>query len=244
MDLSSATSYSGVTGAAQLTAGMAVELDATLQADGALQASNLAVYDTDALNTSLWVGPIVFVGASESALYLEAQEQTGALLIGGDAPVAYADASFAVGADANTLSGLPFSPSFTSSNMVAGQYVAAVFHESSPGSTALSTAPSSLTLVPQTVNGTVTGITTSGSYTVYTLALADYNLFPTLAVQDGQNTKLSTPTFMQVYVSSKTVQKTSASITLSSLVRVNGLVFNDNGALRMVCEQINDGVSE
>lgn len=244
VDLSSATSYSGVTGAAQLTAGMAVELDATLQADGALQASNLAVYDTDALNTSLWVGPIVFVGASEPALYLEAQEQTGALLIGGDAPVAYADASFAVGADASTLSGLPFSPSFTSSNMVAGQYVAAVFHESSPGSTALSTAPSSLTLVPQTVNGTVTGITTSGSYTVYTLALADYNLFPTLAVQDGQNTKLSTPTFMQVYVSSKTVQKTSASITLSSLVRVNGLVFNDNGALRMVCEQINDGVSE
>jgi hypothetical protein len=33
-------------------------------------------------------------------------------------------------------------------------------------------------------------------------------------------------------------------VAVGSLLRFNGLVFNDNGTLRMDCAQISDGVTE
>ena len=36
----------------------------------------------------------------------------------------------------------------------------------------------------------------------------------------------------------------SGAIGVGSVMRFNGLVFNDNGTLRMDCAQVNDGVVE
>jgi hypothetical protein len=97
-------------------------------------------------------------------------------------------------------------------------------------------------LIPQTLNGTVTGISNSGDFTVYNVTLADYDLFPTFAVQQGQTTLLNNPSQVEVYVDSSAQLLNSSPLALGSLARFYGLVFNDNGTLNMDCAQVNDGV--
>src|SRR5258708_32804494 len=55
-----------------------------------------------------------------------------------------------------------------------------------------------ITLTPQTINGTITGVSSSGGFTVYTVSLAAYDLFPILAVQPGQTTALQNPSSVEV----------------------------------------------
>jgi hypothetical protein len=74
--------------------------------------------------------------------------------------------------------------------------------------------------------------------------LAAYDLFPNFAVQPGQATLLTNPGSILVYVDSNTQQLNSDLLAVGSVSRFNGLVFNDNGILRMDCAQINDGVAE
>jgi hypothetical protein len=101
-----------------------------------------------------------------------------------------------------------------------------------------------VTLLPQIINGTVSAISSSGGFTTYTVALAPYDLFPDLAVQPGQTTLLNNPGSVVVYVDSNTQLLNSNAIAVGSVLRFNGLVFNDNGTLRMDCGQVNDGVAE
>jgi hypothetical protein len=101
-----------------------------------------------------------------------------------------------------------------------------------------------VTLVPQTVNGTVAAISASGGFTTYSVTLAAYDLFPDLALQPGPPSLLKNPNTVVVYVDSNTQLLNSDPVAVGSLLRFNGLVFNDNGTLRMDCAQISDGVTE
>jgi hypothetical protein len=101
-----------------------------------------------------------------------------------------------------------------------------------------------MTLIPQTINGKVISVSTSGNFTVYTVTLAAYDLFPDLAVQPGQTTVVSNPGNVVIYVDGNTQLLSSSSIAVGSVLRFNGLVFNDSGTLRMDCAQVNDGVAE
>ena len=83
----------------------------------------------------------------------------------------------------------------------------------------------------------------AGSFTDYTVSLASYDLFPTLAVQQGQTTLLNNPSQIEVYVDSNTQMLNTQGLAPGSTLRFYGLVFNDNGTLRMDCAQVNDGVS-
>jgi hypothetical protein len=47
-----------------------------------------------------------------------------------------------------------------------------------------------------------------------------------------------------VYTDSNTQMLNSNALAAGSVMRFNGLVFNDNGTLRMDCGQLNDGVAE
>jgi hypothetical protein len=87
-------------------------------------------------------------------------------------------------------------------------------------------------------------VSSSGSFTTYTVSVAAYDLFPDFAVQPGQATLLTNPGSILVYVDSNTQQLNSDPLAVGSVLRFNGLVFNDNGILRMDCAQINDGVPE
>lgn len=97
-----------------------------------------------------------------------------------------------------------------------------------------------ITLVAQTVDAQTVSSQQSGSFTDYTVSLASYDLFPTLAVQQGQTTLLANPSQMEIYVDSNTQQL--AQPAPGSTLRFCGLVFNDNRTLRMDCAQLSDGV--
>jgi hypothetical protein len=106
------------------------------------------------------------------------------------------------------------------------------------------TPANTVTLIPQTIDGTVSSSSPSGNFTVYTVTLASYDLFPQLAVQQGQSTLLANPNEVEVYVDSDTRMLNTQSLAAGSTLRFYGLVFNDNGTLRMDCGQISDGVAQ
>jgi hypothetical protein len=241
----SATVYQGINNFSDLTVGAFVNLDGTVQSDGSLLATRIAVEDTTA--TSVVTGPLLFVSNLEPALNLWGLQQQGALyndidVLGGQY-FSFTNAIFQISGQLPNLQELPFTPSFTASNMVPGQnvYLSASTLMNSGGFpyTPLST----VTLIPQTIDGTVVTSANVGTFTVYTLELASYDLFPMLAVQQGQASLLNNPGNLQVYVDSSTQQLNSQPLAGGGAFRFYGLVFNDNGTLRMDCAQVNDGVS-
>jgi len=156
--------------------------------------------------------------------------------------LASGNAAFHISGQLTNLQNLPFVPSFTASNMVAGQNVDISTPTFSLGGGTYSSA-NTVTLVPQTINGTVAAAQPIGSFVDYTVSLASYDLFPTLAAQQGQTTLLNNPSQVEVYVDSNTQKLNTQALAPGSTLRFYGLVFNDNGTLRMDCAQVNDGVT-
>ena len=245
----SSTVFQGVSGFSALAPGLFLDMDGALQSDGSLLATRIAVEDPSAINQSS--GPIMFVDTLVPALNFYARTEIGALfsepgVSGGvylEMPYFnFGNAVFRVSGQFTNLQNLPFMPSFTASNMVAGQNVdiaSLAFSMSAPNYTKATT----ITLIPQTINGTVQSVSTSGSFTVYTVSLASYDLFPVLAVQQGQTTLLNNPSEVQVYVDTNTQTLNTQALAAGNTLRFYGLVFNDNGTLRMDCGQVNDGVA-
>jgi hypothetical protein len=241
----STTAYQGINNFSDLAVGTFVNLDGTIRSDGSLLATRIAVQDTTA--TSVVTGPLLFVSNLEPALNLWGLQQQGALyndvhVLGGQY-FSFTNAIFQISGQLPNLQELPFIPSFTAPNMVPGQnvYLSASTLMNSGGFpyTPLST----VTLIPQTIDGTVVASANVDNFTVYTLELASYDLFPTLAVQQGQASLLNNPGNVQVYVDSSTQQLNSQPLAGGGAFRFYGLVFNDSGTLRMDCAQVNDGVS-
>jgi len=54
---------------------------------------------------------------------------------------------------------------------------------------------------------------------------------------------LNSPGAVEVYVDGNTQQLNFTPLAPGSTLRFYGLVFNDNGTLRMDCAQVNDGVT-
>jgi len=244
----SATVFQGVSGASALSPGMFVNMDGAIQSDGSLLATRIAVEDSSAINDSS--GPLMVVDNEVPLLTLYGRTELGPLqTIGGQSGIYwdvanfdFSNAGFNISGQFTNLQNLPFVPSFNASNMVAGQNVditSADFTISGPAYTSANT----ITLVPQTIDGTIVGSQQSGSFTDYSVSLASYDLFPTLAVQQGQTTLLTDPTQVEVYVDSNTQLLNSMALAPGSTLRFYGLVFNDNGTLRMDCGQVNDGVT-
>jgi hypothetical protein len=49
---------------------------------------------------------------------------------------------------------------------------------------------------------------------------------------------------VNVYVNSGTSLLNATNLAVGQTFRFNGLLFNDAGVLRMVCDQVNDGVPQ
>jgi hypothetical protein len=123
-------------------------------------------------------------------------------------------------------SALPFTPSFNSSSIFAGQQVAVV--TTTAGVTSGAATAGSVLLQPQTITGAITNITTSGGYNVYTVTLPTGSWLATIT---GQSTVL-------VYTNSQVVPLTSTSPTVNATMRFNGYLFNVGGTLRLLaCAQ-------
>jgi hypothetical protein len=240
-----ATVYQGINSFAGLALGTHVDLDGAVQPDGSLIATRIEAEDLTA--TSDMTGPLLFVDTAEPVLSLLAQREEGPLfsefIALGFQDASFGNAAFHISGQLANLGSLPFTPSFDAANMVAGQNVdagtTATSLEGGPGYTPLT----SLTLIPQTVDATVSGSSTAGNFTVYAVDLASYDLFPALAVQAGQTTLLTNPSQVEVYVDSSTQLLNSQSLGPGLTFRFYGLVFNDHGTLRMDCAQVDDGPS-
>lgn len=245
----SATVFQGVSGVSALSPGMFLNVDGAIQLDGSLLATRIEVEDSSAINDSS--GPVMFVDNVVPALQLYGRTELGTLLtdISGQSGI-YLDTPnfglngpvFQISGQFTNLQNLPFVPSFNASNIVAGQNV-----DITSGNFSLRggipAVANTITLVPQTINATVMGSQQSGSFVDYTVALAPYDLFPTLAVQQGQTTLLNNPIQVEVYIDSHTQQLNTQALSPGDTLRFYGLVFNDNGTLRMDCAQVNDGVA-
>ncbi|MFZ0277866.1 MAG: hypothetical protein WA651_03540 [Candidatus Sulfotelmatobacter sp.] len=141
------------------------------------------------------------------------------------------------------MANLPFAASFSGSNMVPGQNVSVYSGVLTAYYGGQYDASTTITLMPQTIDGAVLSSSQEGNFTVYSVSLAPYDLFPTLATQPGQASVLANPSEVEVYVDSNTQMLNTEPLAAGSTLRFNGLVFNDNGTLHMDCAQVNDGVA-
>jgi hypothetical protein len=237
----SRTVYQGIANFSVLAVGTFVDLDGAIQSDGSVLATRIAVEDTSA--TDVVRGPLMEVSPAVSIAAMHAREQQGKDIpgyIGGLGAFDYGSALFQISGEVTNQGSLPFAASFSASNMVPGQEVYISAAAMPPSGHPIAT---TMTLMPQTVNGTVEGSSTSGSFTDYTISLAPYDLFPMLAVQPGQTTVENNPSQVEVYIDNNTQMLNTQPLAAGNTLRFYGLVFNDNGTLRMDCAQVNDGVA-
>ena len=242
--VTSATAFAGVANAGQLTAGMPVDMDLALQPDASLVATRVGVPDTNTSDITFLNGPVLFVSQAEPAMAFLGAQAAGKWFASGFNYYNFGAATFQVGGQYGNLANLPFTTNFGAGSMVAGQNVSLTSHIASAPSGPGYPPAATVTLMPQTVNGTVSAISAEGSFTTYTIALPDYDLFSNLAVQPGQKTVLAKPGSVVVYADSNTQKLNAAPIAAGSVLRFHGLVFNYAGTLRMDCAEISDGVAE
>jgi hypothetical protein len=241
------TTYQGIDGLSSLLTGMRVEMDLAVQPDASLLATRVEAQDAAA--PAEFVGPML---EGPNRPYpgwfriFEFQEvgciNTGPPLCGGNLYQYLPNTIFSVSGQFGNLQTLPFPASFSPSSMFLGQNVSAFSSgvANSQGVESVTT----VTLAPQTINGTISAVSTSNGFDVYTVALAPYDVTPALQ-QTGEGTNpVNKPAILTVYADANTQRLNSTPLSIGSAVRFTGLIFDDNGTLRMDCGQILDGVPE
>jgi len=222
----SATVLQGFSSLSALTAGSLVQVDFIVESGGVYLATRiqLAPVPPNAVQVNLLTGPVISVGSGsfKMALMQGAGPSVSPTATGQIVTVTTSGSTaYAITPQFVTLTGLPFTPTFTASNLVAGQavgVVASAFSASAGTATA-----ATVYLVPQTVDGTVTAIATVGNYTAYTFTLASGSAF----------TSLSGASTITVYTSAATAPPPGVTappaIAVGSTIRFNGLIFNLGG---------------
>lgn len=246
--LNSATVFQGVASASSLQAGTLINMDIALEPDASYTATRIEVQD--ATTTNVATGQLIQVDPSFSYISSSAIEQQGSVLsvqpVGSGDPYVYSGSTkFQTSALFPDLSALPFNALFNSSTLAAGQMV-------SVGSLSISltggsyTLPTSITLVPQTIDAVVNRISTSGSYTVYAAQLAPYDLIVQMnsPASHAVDTIVPNANTVYVYIEPSPTLFTSTPLGIGDTFRFHGLLFNDGGVLRMICDQVNDGVAQ
>lgn len=253
------TGFQGVTDFSSLAAGAFVELDGSLSATPmagnspsptavSLLASRISVANPNAIEVA--IGPVVGVFGPSSPVpdpatinSMPIQQQGAPPGIGFGFPFQYSGAAFQVSGQFTNIPSLPFSAVFSDSTMVSGQNVYITANSLTFTGGQFSPA-ATITLLPQTIDGTVAAVSNSNGFAVYSAVLAPYDLFPTLTGQQNQSDVPSNPRAVIVYADTNTQMLTSAPFGVGSVVRFTGLIFNDNGTLRMDCNRISNGVAE
>ena len=241
--INGSTVFSGVNNLSGLSAGLPVDMDVSLQPDGSLLATRVAVIDTNTANVDILSGEVLYLDNPPSSLLALSNQDSGAVAIP-DASVGYAQAASQISTQFPNVKNLPFPAVFQAASTTLGQNLLVAANISSAAEFSTNSFPATtVELVPQTIDGTVTAVSASGGFTVYTVTLAPYDLFPLLAAANaGQSVVLTAPNTVQVYADSSTAVLTP--VSTGSVFRFYGLVFNNNGTLRMDCAQIAAGVAE
>lgn len=245
---SNSTLYQGVAAVSTLVTGMPVDMDLSIRPDGSLLASRVAVPDANPTDLSVVSGPLLYVASSQPSLVTFPRQEQGFLFanasVGGPFDFSFGNAVYQISGHFTNLQSLPFAPVLSAASIFPGQNVSFSAHALTVAGGPTYVPAATITLAAQTINGTVTAIGSEGSFTTYTVSLAAYDLVPALAVQAGQTTATTNPSSVLVYADSNTQQLNTKPLAVGTVFRFNGLLFNDNGTLRLDCAQINDGVPQ
>jgi hypothetical protein len=231
------TQLYGATSLSALTAGELVSVDIAQQTNG----SNLALRITVLPNIAdLLIGPVTATTGTPVTSFTQLVRQP----VGpGTTPASTLATSYTITVNSSTtfstgpqgtagavLPTLPFTPTFSAATLFAGQNVAV-------GSTSINTTADTatavnVTLVPQTIDGTVAAVGTSGGLPTVTVTLPAQSALATLTGK----------TSVVVYVVSATqlMNSTTAIPTAGAQIRFNGLLFNNAGTLSLVALGCND----
>lgn len=238
INVNTSTQYQGLSGFSALSAGMLVEVDIETQNDGSLLALRVEEQVPPNATAVLLVGPVTTVTGSPASTFTEVVRQkigpaATAAAVETDTITVTGTTQFLLpGRYSNlTVGGLPFTPQFDASTLFAGQVVAVV---AANGVTNNAATAQSVALAPQTVAGTITGIaapTCSACWGQVTLTLPSGSWLATV-------TGLSTVT---VYTNGKLQAINVSPAAAGALVRFNGFLFKNNGALVLLADVQADG---
>jgi hypothetical protein len=246
--LDSATQFQGVSSPSSLAIGTFVNADLALEPDGSYTAARIEVQD--ATTTNVTAGQVIQSNPANEGIGSLTTQYQGSQLesyeFGNTESFVYANSTkFQTSARFSNLSALPFTPAFSGANLAAGQMISigAMSYPTTGGSWAL---PTTVTLIPQTIDAVVSTVSNSGSSTVYTVQLAPYDPIVQMNGPVTGTTDLLLPNTntVHVYTNSSTTMLNAEPLTAGGTFRFNGLLFNDNGTLRMVADQVSDGVPQ
>ena len=241
----SSTVFQGISGASALAPNMLFSFDAAIQSDGSLLATRIEVGDPTAVAGV--VGPFTIPVVAPGVFSTIPLEQNGCTFVNNPfcSNAYYINGTvFDVSRELTNLASLPFAASFANANFFQGQDVL-VTSSGVPDGQSIEVARS-ITLLPQTLNGIVSAVTNDSGFAVYTVTLAPYDLIPVLQnyTSNTPPPHLTNPTTMLVYADTSTSFLNSGMVGVGSLIRFRGVVFDDNGTLRMDTTTIYDGVPE
>ena len=240
------TVFQGISGFSALAPNLLFSFDAAIQSDGSLLATRVEVDEPTAVVGV--AGPFTIPIVAPGVFNTLNLEQNGCATV---PTIPFCDqlffqngTTFNVSGEFTNLTSLPFPATFTTANFLQGQDVL-VTSQGAPDNQSVETA-TSITLLPQTLNGMVTSVADDGGFTVYTVTLAPYDLIPVLQnfTSDTPPPHLTSPTVILVYADSNTHMLNTGTVAAGSLIRFRGLIFDDNGTARMDAAEIYDGVTE
>jgi hypothetical protein len=241
----SSTSFSGMT-MGTMSSGMLVMVDAELQADGSLLATDVRKVMGSG---GVMAGGIItaMTGQPPTALTLVMQNGSGAGMMGsffasGATVNLSSGTTFAMDQDQMDMTGLPFTPAFDASHIYVGQTVMPVSTGGMMGGSgggmgggmmgggpqAGTINASGLQLEPQGLTGTTGSNVASGSTSAFTLTLPAGSAFTTL----------TGATAVTVYPQSHMIVAGTSPIASGTSVHVFGLLFFNNGQWKMVASRM------
>ena len=235
----SQTDFEHLGGIGALTVGMIVMVDADLQSDGSLLAREVSLVNHDS-NGMEAEGLIVSVaGSPVTQLALIAHDGIGSGMshddFGGTITVNLdSNTVFSIDADHVDLTGLPFTPAFSGTNIFKGQNVVVVSssgmgHDSGHDDMHHGTANASeLDLDQQGLRGTVANYSANGAQATFTLSVAPDSLFA----------NLTGTTSLTAYQQASTEVWGANAVTNGATVEVRGLLFVDSGTYKLVAGRI------
>lgn len=241
--MNSSTTFHGTT-MSGMGNGMLVIVDATMQGDGSLMASNVSNMMGSG---GLMGGGIItaLTGNPPTSMTMVMQNGVGSSMMSsyfasGVTINLASGATYSMDTDEIDMSGLPLTPTFDASHIYAGQSVMPVSSSGmmsgggmgggmmGGGGMAGTINASQVYLEPQGVTGMVGTAVTGGGAATLTLTLPSDSAFTTL----------TGATSVTVYQQSKTIIGGNASIPSGSSVHAFGLLFFDGGQWKMVAERI------
>ena len=240
----SSTAFSGVASAMSgMSSGMLVLVDAMLQSDGSLMATNVQ----SMIGSGGMMGGGIITTASATSLSLVMQNGVGNGMMSsyfGDGATVNLSAgtTYVMNKDGIDMSGLPFTPAFGANSIYPGQSVMPISSGGMMGSSggmmgggmmsgtslAGTITASELVLMPQGLAGTSSTALTSGATGYFTMTLPSDSAF----------TSLTGATTVTVYEQAGTIMEGGSTIASGTAMHAFGLLFNDGGQWKMVAMRI------